>query len=941
MNMKIASCSIFRRFLPVVALYSLSLGAFPTFADHPVNLLTSRPLLQTTQPSGRIVFRLTPEKGLQMGFEGLEISSNAKSIAQASLELQRIKALVAALAPNSGPIVVRVPSAAARRAQYRTLARYGHFETGLQDATALTKIAAQLLADPAIELAWVEAIATPAVLDFGQPQAQMGPAPADTFSGSFTGQQGYLGDAPTGVGALSMRSQAGALGAGIKVIDVEGGWLWSHEDFPAPFVEIGDQIPSLGWRNHGTAVLGVIRGQDNGLGITGIAPACDIGNSSIGSQATSEAILAAAAYLNPGDVIVIELHAPGPEATGIGQEGFLPMEFWQDNFDAIAAVTGQGIMVLEAAGNGEVDLDAAIYGGLFDPAVRHSGAIMVGATDGSSLDPAWFTNHGQRVDLNGWGFNVTTMAYGDLQGDPEFPEEMWYTAQFNGTSSATPVVTGAVVSLTGMVRARYGFALDARLARDILLATGTPVNGPEMIGARPDLVAAFAMADTSLGEVTGVVTDLISGLPIAGVVVAVTGGGSTTLTAADGSWRIPLVVGLASFDFSSFLYQGDNGNVAVTLGGSAVLNIALDPLQLVDIRGVVYGNGAALPAAHLVPLLLPLEATDSLGDGSFALTDVPVGNNEQLLVYGVPGFGAQLLEVTTIGATGDVFVYPILNAIAEDFSLDGGGFVSRQGLWTHGVPVVSGDPGSVAGSFTGPNCWGIGLDGLGYADDVADTLTSPIYDLSAIIDPYYLSFHYFSDTEGGFDGVNLAASVDGGPFTVLIPLEGYPDQNLGGLVQKPGWSGPSGRWTGTVFDISALTGGDFQFRLHFGSDSGVTAPGFFIDGITFGGNLVASAVEDDLPLVATTNLLAWPNPFNPVVNIAYEMTHPGQLDVAVFDLRGQLVRHLHQAEVSSTEGVLQWHGQDEQDQPVASGVYLIRLLGPHGARASQRVVLMK
>ncbi len=79
----------------------------------------------------------------------------------------------------------------------------------------------------------------------------------------------------------------------------------------------------------------------------------------------------------------------------------MPMEFWQDNFDAIAAVTRQGIMVLEAAGNGQVDLDAPIYQGLFDPAVRHSGAIMIGATDGVTLNPAWFTNNGQRVDLNG------------------------------------------------------------------------------------------------------------------------------------------------------------------------------------------------------------------------------------------------------------------------------------------------------------------------------------------------------------------------------------------------------------------------------------------------------------------------------------------------------------------------------------------------------------
>ncbi|MFT7699111.1 MAG: hypothetical protein ACI8S7_000931, partial [Candidatus Krumholzibacteriia bacterium] len=914
--------------------------AFPALSSQDINLVTNRPTMQTNQPSGRIVFRLATDTNLQIGLSGLEIAPAAKSAAQGASSQLRLQDLVAQTA-GSGQITARVPSAVRDRRKYDSLARYGQFETNRTDRNALAKIAANLLADPAIDMVWLEPVAIPAVLDFGQPTPKMALAPTDTASGSFEGQQGYLGDAPTGIGALSMRAQAGALGAGVNVIDVEGGWLWSHEDFPTPLVEIGTQIPTLSWRNHGTAVLGVIRGQDNGIGVTGIAPACEIGSSSIGDQSTAEAILSASTFLSPGDVIVIELHAPGPEATDIGQQGFVPMEFWQDNFDAIQAVTRQGIMVLEAAGNGEVDLDAAIYAGMFDPALRHSGAIMIGATNGSALDPAWFTNHGLRVDLNGWGFNVTTMAYGDLQGDPTFPEEQWYTTQFNGTSSATPVVTGAVVSLTGMVRARHGFSLDAQLARDILLATGTPANGPEMIGSRPDLVAAYALADTSIGEVTGVVTDLNTGLPIEGVLVQVSGGGSSALTAADGSWRIPLMVGPVSFEFSDFLYQDGNANTAVTLSTSTVLNIALDPWPLVAIKGVVYGNGAALPFAHIEPLLLPIAADIGLADGSFSLEDIPVGNDEQILVDGVPGFGARFMDVTTMGATGDVFIYPVLNPIDEDFSLSDGGFVSSQGLWTHGAPVVSGNPGSVAGSFTGANCWGIGMDGFGYADDVADTLTSSVYDLSAVTGPYFMSFHYFSDTEGSFDGANVQVSVGGGPFNVLAPIENYPDQSLGGLVQEPGWSGPSNRWTGTVFDVSAMTGGDFQIRFHFGSDAGVTAPGFFIDGITFGAPIVPSAVDDLVPSPVTAQLAAWPNPFNPMVNISFELPQAGQLEVAIFDVRGHRVKQLHKAAVTNTRGILQWSGENESGRQVASGVYLVRLLGPQGQSASQRVVLTK
>ena len=67
--------------------------------------------------------------------------------------------------------------------------------------------------------------------------------------------------------------------------------------------------------------------------------------------------------MDPGDILLIELHAPGPNATGSGQFGYVPMEFWPDNFDAIRAITDLGYLVVEAAGNGQQDLDDAIYGG--------------------------------------------------------------------------------------------------------------------------------------------------------------------------------------------------------------------------------------------------------------------------------------------------------------------------------------------------------------------------------------------------------------------------------------------------------------------------------------------------------------------------------------------------------------------------------------------------
>ena len=52
------------------------------------------------------------------------------------------------------------------------------------------------------------------------------------------------------------------------------------------------------------------------------------------------------------------------------------------------------------------------------------------------------------------GLLVTTLGYGDAQGGAS--ENTWYTLRFSGTSSASPIVTGAVACLQGRAKAKNG-----------------------------------------------------------------------------------------------------------------------------------------------------------------------------------------------------------------------------------------------------------------------------------------------------------------------------------------------------------------------------------------------------------------------------------------------------------------------------------------------------
>lgn len=344
----------------------------------------------------------------------------------------------------------------------------------------------------------------------------------------FADDQGYLDDAPVGIGASWVWKNLTASPTQPSICDLEQGWIFTHQDLlgqiilqpvqqqqqqqqpPPPQPIYGaNRAPNEGSSgDHGTAVLGQLAAL--GKGVMGAAsglvqflaashyrakadPHPFAGTSGHVAAAITQALaqIGGQGGVKPGDILLLEV-----------QRALLPTEVDEADFDAIRLASALGITVVEAAGNGSVNLDGFVVAETGRSLSRsssqfgESGAILVGAARAAlPHDRAPFSNYGSRLDCYGWGEAVTSCGFGDLAGTVV---TNYYTNSFNGTSSASPIIAGAAALVQALYNQQAGASqtgtwLDPRALRAVLSdpSTGTP-QGPNVagfIGVMPDLRA--------------------------------------------------------------------------------------------------------------------------------------------------------------------------------------------------------------------------------------------------------------------------------------------------------------------------------------------------------------------------------------------------------------------------------------------------------------------
>jgi len=84
----------------------------------------------------------------------------------------------------------------------------------------------------------------------------------------------------------------------------------------------------------------------------------------------------------------------------------------------------------------------------------------------------------------------------------------------------------------------------------------------------------------------------------------------------------------------------------------------------------------------------------------------------------------------------------------------------------------------------------------------------------------------------------------------------------------------------------------------------------------------------------------YPNPFNPSTTIKFDLPVKGNVELSVYNLKGQKVKDLQKGDLHAGQHSIVWNGDDETGRTVASGVYFYRLKTAYG-ETNRKMLLLK
>jgi hypothetical protein len=213
--------------------------------------------------------------------------------------------------------------------------------------------------------------------------------------------------------------------------------------------------------------------------------------------------------------------------------------------------------------------------------------------------------------------------------------------------------------------------------------------------------------------------------------------------------------------------------------------------------------------------------------------------------------------------------------------------------------------------------------------------------------------NYYSDTDytsfANTPEIWISVSANNGQFwSEPISLNNVETPQMAGI--KPMYTYPADKviYTGMQGDSKVGKIG-VMFYNDFTWGSNVNAPAYHPT--PDGGEVMFMELEivfppveanDDPSVTPVSNMLLpnYPNPFNPETTISFDLPQAGPANLSIYNVKGQLVRTLADANLDFGRHSYVWNGMDNNGNSVTSGLYFYRLTA-NGHSESHKMMLMK
>ena len=100
-----------------------------------------------------------------------------------------------------------------------------------------------------------------------------------------------------------------------------------------------------------------------------------------------------------------------------------------------------------------------------------------------------------------------------------------------------------------------------------------------------------------------------------------------------------------------------------------------------------------------------------------------------------------------------------------------------------------------------------------------------------------------------------------------------------------------------------------------------------------------SILDETFPLIYKLHS-AYPNPFNPVTTLNYDLPENEMVNIAIYDMMGRIVKTLVKSSQTAGYKSIRWNATDDRNEPVSAGVYLYTIQAGE-FRQTRKLVLLK